>query len=144
MDGLVNDYLSEEAKKKLEVGLPPEEFLAIVREDLEQQGIFDDATNWMLVRKRDGLTKYSKDIKWVDGDKRELTDEIQVGRWLAMSPFNEFFTWKTSPITEIIEAREDHYHFKTWNSEYKLFFGTVDVLKSDEYNDSIGEWIGGL
>ena len=95
MDGLVNDYLSEEAKKKLEVGLPPEEFLAIVREDLEQQGIFDDATNWMLVRKRDGLTKYSKDIKWVDGDKRELTDEIQVGRWLAMSPFNEFFTWKT-------------------------------------------------
>jgi hypothetical protein len=38
-----------------------------------------------------------------------------------MSPFNQFFTWQTTVITEITEQREDYIKFKTENSNYELF-----------------------
>jgi hypothetical protein len=37
-----------------------------------------------------------------------------------MSPFNQFFTWQTTTITEIVEEREDYIKFKTQNSNYEL------------------------
>ena len=37
-----------------------------------------------------------------------------------MSPFNDFFTWQTTQITEIIDKEENHLQFKTKNSEYIL------------------------
>ena len=38
-----------------------------------------------------------------------------------MSPFNQFFTWQTTPITEIIQERIGGYvKFKTGNSTYEL------------------------
>jgi hypothetical protein len=39
-----------------------------------------------------------------------------------MSPFNEFFTWQTTPITKIIAATADssYVKFETENSEYEL------------------------
>ena len=81
--------------------------------------------NWKLVRERDGLTKQSKDVKWVewneDGRFKEKYDEIGLNRSLIMSPFNEFFTWQTTTVTEIVEQREDYIKFKTENSNYELF-----------------------
>ena len=84
-----------------------------------------DEVYWKLVRERDGLTKQSKDIKWLefneDGTFKQEFDEPAIGRSLLMSPFNRFFTWQTTTITEIIEQREDYIKFKTENSNYELF-----------------------
>jgi hypothetical protein len=44
-----------------------------------------------------------------------------VNRSLLMSPFNDFFTWQTTPITEIIEQRDGYIKFKTSNSIYELY-----------------------
>jgi hypothetical protein len=38
-----------------------------------------------------------------------------------MSPFNQFFAWQTTVVTEIVEQKEDYIKFKTENSNYELF-----------------------
>ena len=91
----------------------------------EEQGVIETEFNWKLVRERDGLTKQSKDIKWLefneDGRFKSKHDEPTVGRSLIMSPFNQFFTWQTTTLTEIVEEREGYCKFKTQNSNYELF-----------------------
>jgi len=81
--------------------------------------------NWKLVRERDGLTKQSEDVMWVEwneeGRFKEKHSEPAVGRSLLMSPFSEFFAWQTTSVTEITEQREDYIKFKTKNSNYELF-----------------------
>lgn len=81
--------------------------------------------NWKLVRERDGLTKQSRDIKWLefneDGTFKTNHPLPSPGLSLLMSPFNRFFTWQTTAITEIIEQRDDYIKFKTGNSIYELF-----------------------
>ena len=81
--------------------------------------------NHRLIRDRDGLTKESEKVIWIefneDGRFKEKFDEIAVGRSLLMSPFNRFFTWQTTPVTEIVEQKEDYIKFKTQNSNYELF-----------------------
>ena len=98
--------------------------IEIPLEILKEQGI-DVEFNWKLVRERDGLTKQSEKILWIefnnDGRFKERYDEPLVGRSLIMSPFNDFFTWQTTSITEIVEQREDYIKFKTMNSNYELF-----------------------
>jgi|TARA_R110000850_G_scaffold71726_1_gene158194 hypothetical protein len=90
-----------------------------------EQGLIEDTFNWKLVRERDGLTKQSKGIKWIewneDGTFKEQFKEVAIGRSLIMSPFNNSFTWQTTLITEIVEQREDYIKFKTGNSNYELF-----------------------
>jgi hypothetical protein len=90
-----------------------------------EQGVIDNEFNWKLVRERDGLTKQSKDIKWLEwneqGKVREDHNEPAIGRSLLMSPFNDFFTWMTTDVTEIVEEREDYIKFKTRNSNYELW-----------------------
>ena len=81
--------------------------------------------NWKLVRERDGLTKQSNGIKWIewseDGRYKADFKTIEIGRSLVMSPFNQFFTWQTTNVTEIITERFDGYiKFKTENSTYEL------------------------
>ena len=80
---------------------------------------------YKLVRERDGLTKTSRDIKWLefgeDGRYKADFPEISIGRSLLMSPFNAFFTWQTTTVTEIVEQRKDYIKFKTENSLYELF-----------------------
>jgi hypothetical protein len=80
---------------------------------------------YKLVRGRDQLTKTSIAVRWLEfnenGTYKEGFDEIAVGRSLIMSPFNDFFTWHTTIVTEIIEQREDYIKFKTENSNYELF-----------------------
>lgn len=79
---------------------------------------------YILVRKKDNLKKQSEKIIWIefDGNGRfkEKYDEPAIGRSLLMSPFNDFFTWQTTEITEIIDKEENILHFKTKNSEYIL------------------------
>ena len=90
-----------------------------------EQGVIENEFNWKLVRERDGLTNQSKDIKWLEwneeGRVREDHNEPAIGRSLLMSPFNDFFTWMTTDVTEIVEEREDYIKFKTRNSNYELW-----------------------
>lgn len=90
-----------------------------------EQGVIENEFNWNLVRERDGLTNRSKEVIWLEWDdegrfKSKNTDP-SIGRSLMMSPFNQFFTWQTTPITEIVEQRSDYIKFKTNNSVYELF-----------------------
>ena len=85
----------------------------------------DPQMNWKLVRERDGLTKQSNKIMWIEfneeGRFKEKYDEPAIGRSLIMSPFNQYFTWQTTTITEIVEQNDDYVKFKTQNSNYELF-----------------------
>jgi len=92
-----------------------------------EQGVVENEFNWKLVRERDGLINQSKDIKWLEwneeGRFKAEHKEPAVGRSLLMSPFNQFFTWQTTGITEILAATPDldYVKFKTGNSNYELF-----------------------
>jgi hypothetical protein len=92
-----------------------------------EQGVVENEFNWKLVRERDGLINQSKDIKWLEfneeGRFKAEHKEPAVGRSLIMSPFNQFFTWQTTGITEILAATPDldYVKFKTGNSIYELF-----------------------
>jgi hypothetical protein len=92
-----------------------------------EQGVIElvNEFNWKLVRERDGLTNQSKDIKWLEwneeGRFKAEHKEPAVGCSLLMSPFNQFFTWQTTSVTEIVEERDDYIKFKTRNSNYELW-----------------------
>ena len=90
-----------------------------------EQGVIENEFNWKLVRERDGLTNQSTDIMWIewneDGTFKAKYDEPAVDRSLIMSPFNQFFTWQCTSLTEILEQREGYLKFKTLNSTYELF-----------------------
>ena len=90
-----------------------------------EQGVVENEFNWKLVREHDGLTNQSKEVIWIEfneeGRFKAKHDKPAVDRSLIMSPFNQFFTWQTTPITEIIEERQDYLKFKTQNSNYELF-----------------------
>jgi len=90
-----------------------------------EQGVVENEFNWKLVRERDGLTKQSKNIRWLEwneqGRVRENHDKPAVGRSLLMSPFNDYFTWMTTDITEILEERDNYVKFRTRNSNYELW-----------------------
>jgi hypothetical protein len=98
--------------------------LPINLEELAEE-LTQPTPNWKLVRERDGLTKQSEAVMWLEfgenGFFKEKHDEPSIGRSLLMSPFNHFFTWQTTVITEIVEQREDYIKFKTENSNYELF-----------------------
>jgi hypothetical protein len=85
----------------------------------------DLENNWKLIRESDGLTKQSKDVKWIewneDGSFKKEYSLASTGLSLIMSPFNSFFTWQTTTITEIVEIKDDYIKFKTQNSNYELF-----------------------
>ena len=85
----------------------------------------EEEHKYKLVRERDGLTKTSVGVKWLefgeDGRYKADFEDIAVGRSLLMSPFGPSFTWQTTPVTEIVEQREDYIKFKTENSNYELF-----------------------
>ena len=78
-----------------------------------------------LVRERDNLTKESARVMWLEWNEDDTFkakhDEPAIGRSLLMSPFNQFFTWQTTTITDIVEQRDGYIKFKTGNSNYELF-----------------------
>lgn len=81
--------------------------------------------NWKLVRESDGLINQSKEVLWLEFDDqgkfKSKHNKPAIGRSLIMSPFNQFFTWQTTTITDIVEEREDYIKFKTENSTYELW-----------------------
>ena len=84
-----------------------------------------ETPKWRLVRERDGLTRQSAEVMWLEWDEtgrfKARHDNPDLGRSLLMSPFNDFFTWQTTSITGIQEQREDYICFDTKNSRYELF-----------------------
>ena len=91
----------------------------------ELLGVVENEFHWKLIRERDGLLKQSKEVMWVewnvDGTFKSKHNEPKIGRSLIMSPFNEYFTWQTTTITEIVEQTDSYVKFKTQNSNYELF-----------------------
>ena len=91
-----------------------------------EQGVIENKFHWKLVREHDGITNQSKDIIWIewneDGTFKQKHDTFAIGRSLLMSPFTQFFTWQTTPITKIIAATPDssYLKFETENSVYTL------------------------
>jgi hypothetical protein len=90
-----------------------------------EQGVIENEFNWKLVRERDGLTHRSKEVMWLEWNEDDTLkakhDEPAIGRSLIMSPFNQFFTWQCTALTEIVEQKEGYLKFKTLNSVYELF-----------------------
>ena len=103
----------------------------VLRIASEQADLLDlltqDKPNWKLVRERDGLVNQSVEVMWLEwneeGTFKDKHDKPAVGRSLIMSPFNQFFTWQTTTITEIVASSEDGSYLKinTRNSIYELF-----------------------
>jgi hypothetical protein len=61
-------------------------------------------------------------VEWNGENKfKARHDKPAIGCSLVMSPFNDFFTWQTTPITEVLEKRENFLKFKTKNSVYELW-----------------------
>ena len=110
---------------KLLVAIDENGNIGLDENQAELMGLIENEFNWKLVRERDGLTNQSKDIKWIEWNEegRFKADhkEPAVGRALLMSPFNDFFTWMTTDVTEIVEERKDYIKFKTRNSNYELW-----------------------
>ena len=82
---------------------------------------------YKLTRLDDGLIRQSEDVMWIqwteEGRFDSKHDEPAIGRSLIMSPFNHFFTWQTTVITEILDSTEDlsYIKFRTENSIYELY-----------------------
>ena len=81
---------------------------------------------YKLIREKDNLIKYSDKILWLEFDDNGLFkskhDKPAIGRSLLMSPFNDFYTWQTTLITEILQQDITHIKFKTEKSTYDLFY----------------------
>jgi len=80
---------------------------------------------YKLVRERDGLTHYGREMGWIewgeDSRFKEKHDEPAIGRSCILDPHRMSFTWLTTSITEIVEEREDYIKFNTLNSVYELW-----------------------
>ena len=89
-----------------------------------EQGVIENEFNWKLIREGDGMTAQSKEVMWIEfneeGRFKARHDEPGIGRSLIMSPFNDFFTWQTTPIVELLEETDVLIKFKTGNSCYTL------------------------
>ena len=109
---------------KLIVGFDEEGNMTLDETQAELLGLIEKEFNWKLVRERDGLTKQSVDVMWIEfndeGRFKSKHDEPAIGRSLIMSPFNQFFTWQCTSLTEIVEERDGYIKFKTENSTYEL------------------------
>ena len=80
---------------------------------------------YKLIRERDGLTHYAREIGWIefneDSTFKEKHDEPAIGRSLMLDPHRFSFTWLTTSITEILENQDDYVKFRTRNSNYELW-----------------------
>lgn len=96
----------------------------ILRLALELEKMENRIKNWKLVRERDGLTKYGREVGWIewneDGKFKVKHDKPAIGLSCILDPRINF-TWLTTDITSILEEREDYVKFTTLNSVYELF-----------------------
>jgi hypothetical protein len=126
-----SECLSFEQFKENMIGGAQPKVLLTQTDKLELDKVFEQIfgkelePKYKLVRGRDSLTKTSVGVKWLefdeDGRYKADFEDIAVNRSLLMSPFGPSFTWQTTPVTEIVEQREDYIKFNTENSTYELF-----------------------
>jgi hypothetical protein len=80
---------------------------------------------YKLVRERDGLTHRASTIRWIEWKESGLYSDSfpdpAISRSLVLDPYIISWRWFTTPVTEIIEQREDYIKFKTENSVYELY-----------------------
>jgi hypothetical protein len=80
---------------------------------------------YKLVRERDGLTHYGREMGWIewgeDSRFKEKHDKPAVGLSCMLDPHRMSFTWLTTAVTEIVEQKEDYIKFNTKNSVYELW-----------------------
>lgn len=88
--------------------------------------------NPVCLLKKEGdsnFIKTSNKIKWIKWDENgkfnELHDNPSLGVSLIMSPFTENFTWQTTPITEIVNNKNNYIKFKTKNTIYELYYSKL-------------------
>jgi hypothetical protein len=112
--------MSKLKQDKIPVVLTEDNILKIAVE----QGAIENEFNWKLQREGDGKTCKSKEVMWLEwnenGKFKARHDKPAIGRSLIMSPFNDFFTWQTTDIKEILEERDGYIRFSTRNSVYVL------------------------
>jgi hypothetical protein len=118
---------------KLVVSFDDEGNLQLDQNQAELMGLTEKHINWKLIRENDGLTKQSEKVMWIefndDGRFKERYDEIGLNRSLIMSPFNDYFTWQTTTVNEILEQTDEYVKFKTNNSIYTLSKLNRDGIK---------------
>lgn len=89
------------------------------------QGNSNASAKYKLVRERDSLTKYGREIGWIewsdDSKFKKLHDKPRIGLSCMLDPHRMSFSWCTTTVTEIIEKRENYIKFKTQNSIYELW-----------------------
>lgn len=72
----------------------------------------------------DGTTKHGNTIDWVEwNDDRTFNsryDTISIRRSLVLDFHYGTFKWMTTPVTEILENKENYIKFNTENSTYEI------------------------
>ena len=114
--------MSKLKQDKIPVELTEDDILRLA---LELETMENRTKNWKLVRERDGLTKYGREMGWIewgeDSRFKAKHDKPAIGRSCILDPHRISYTWLTTDITNILEEREDYIKFTTLNSVYELW-----------------------
>ena len=110
---------------KLILGYDEDGKFKIDRDQAELIGLTECEPKWILTKPEEpGFQKISAKVTWLEfSDDRTYKKRHKFpkeGLSLLMSPFNDFFTWQTTAVQEIIESRENYWLFRTSNSLYLL------------------------
>ena len=121
-------------RPKLILGYDEEGKFKIDRLQAEILGLMESEQRWILTKPdQSTFQKLSADITWLEFNEdrtyKARHKKPAVGLSLLMSPFNQYFTWQTTPITRIKEERENYWLFETENSTYLL-----RKIEDDEWN----------
>ena len=113
------------AQPKLILSIDENGHFKVDQQWAELVGLVEGGSIWVLTKPEDPqFQKTSKDIMWLEfNEDRTFKAKYKKpaeGRSLIMSPFNEFFTWQTTDIIELIESKIDYWLFRTKNSVYLL------------------------
>jgi hypothetical protein len=79
---------------------------------------------YKVTRIKDGMTKQGNVIDWVEWNEdrtfKAKFDTIGIGRSLVLDFHYGTFKWMTTPVTEILENKENYIKFNTQNSTYEI------------------------
>jgi hypothetical protein len=124
-------------RPKLILGIDEDGKFKIDRLQAELLGLMESEQRWILTKPdQPSFQKLSADIIWLEFNEdrtyKARHKKPAVGLSLLMSPFNQYFTWQTTPITHIKESKENHWLFDTENSTYLL-----RKIEDDEWNNAV-------
>ena len=124
-------------RPKLILGIDEDGKFKIDRLQAELLGLMESEQRWVLTKpNQPSFQKLSADIIWLEFNEvrtyKARHKKPAVGLSLLMSPFNQYFTWQTTPIIHIKESKENHWLFETENSTYLL-----RKIEDDEWNNAV-------